>query len=187
MYQVYNQEMEDKLDEIVEKYDLSFHSRREMILPDEWSGTVGNFLLAGNTAYTGYLYEDGTFAYDGDAVLPDYGLVDYQFRRSVKGCFNDVILNIGDVSQYQEWVYETACGQAVTLALGPTKALLLADLGDSFVTLNVLAGTETDLADIFSSGPLSAANLEALADSFDFTALTPAIPPQIEAETPESG
>ena len=55
------------------------------------------------------------------------------------------------------------------------------------MTLNVLAGTETDPADIFSSGPISASDLEALADSFDFTKLTPAIPPRVEAETAEAG
>ena len=169
--------MSDKFDEIVEKYRLSLHSWSEMILPDGWSGAVGNFLLDGNTAYTGYIYEDGTFAYDGDADIPDYGVADYQFRRSVRGCFNEVILNIDDVSRYQEWVYETACGLPVTLALGPAKGLIIADLGDSFVTVNVLAGTETDPNDIFSSGPISAENLETLADSFDFTVLTPAEPP----------
>ena len=181
LYQVYNQEMADKLDEIVEKYGLSLHSRMEMILPDGWSGAVGDFPLEGNTAYTGYIYEDGTFAYDGDADIPGYGLVDYQFRRSVKGCFNEVILNIDDVSQYREWVYETACGQTVTLALGTAKGLILADLGDSIVTANVLAGTETDPDDIFSSGPFSAENLEALADSFDFSVLTPALAPDMDA------
>ena len=169
--------MSDKFDEIVEKYGLSLHSWSEMILPDGWSGAVGNFLLDGNTAYTGYIYEDGTFAYDGDADIPDYGVADYQFRRSVRGCFNEVILNIDDVSRYQEWVYETAYGLPVTLALGPAKGLIIADLGDSFVTVNVLAGAETDPNDIFSSGPISAENLETLADSFDFTVLTPAEPP----------
>ena len=173
LYQVYNQEMADKLDEIVEKYGLRLHSVLADILPEEWNTAVGPFALEGNTACSGYIYEDGTFAYDGEAELPGYGVVDYQFRRSVKGCFNEVILNIDDVSQYQEWVYETACGVPVTLALGPFKGLLITDLGDSFVTVNVLAGTETDPDDIFSSGPVSAADLEALADSFDFTALTP--------------
>lgn len=173
LYQAYNREMTDKLDEITEKYGLTLHSTMAVLLPAEWSAVVGDFTLEGNTAYSGYIYEDGTFAYDGDADIPSYGLVDYQFRRSVKGCFNEVILNITDVSQYQEWVYETACGQVVTLALSPDKGLILTDLGDSFVTVNVLAGTDTDPDDIFSSGPLSAENLEALADSFDFTVLTP--------------
>lgn len=181
LYQVYNQEMADKLDEIVEKYSLRLHSALADVLPGEWTAAAGAFVLDGNTAYSGYIYEDGTFAYDGDAELSGYGLVDYQFRRSVKGTFNEVILNIEDVSQYQEWVYETACGVPVTLVLGPAKGLVLADLGDSFVTVNVLAGTETDPDDIFSSGPLSAENLEALADSFDFTVLTPVKRPDLTA------
>lgn len=173
LYQVYNREMADKLDGIVEKYGLKLHTNMAVLLPGEWSAVAGDFLLEGNTAYSGYIYEDGTFAYDGDAELPGYGLVDYQFRRSVKGSFNEVILNIDDVSQYREWVYETACGQAVTLALGPVKGLIIADMGDSFVTVNVLAGTETAMDDIFSSGPISAEDLETLADRFDFTVLTP--------------
>lgn len=173
LYQVYNQEMAHKLDEIVEKYGLTLHSVMAILMPEEWDAAVGTFTLEGNTAYSGYIYEDGTFAYDGNAELPDYGLVDYQFRRSVKGCFNEVILNIDDVSQYQEWVYETACGVPVTLALGSVKGLLIADLEDCFITVNVLAGTETDPNDIFSSGPISEKDLETLADSFDFTELTP--------------
>lgn len=187
LYQVYNREMADRLDGIVEKYGLTLHTNLAVILPGEWSGAVGDFTLAGNTAYSGYIYEDGTFAYDGDAELPDYGLADYQFRRSVKGSFNEVILNVGDVSQYQEWTYGTACGQTVTLALSPSKGLILADLGDSFVTVNVLAGTETDPDDIFSSGPFFQADLEALADSFDFTVLTPVTTPDLDALEDASG
>ena len=180
LYQAYNQEMADKLNEIVEKYGLALHTNMAILMPEEWDAAVGDFLREGNRAYSGYIYEDGTFAYDGDAELPEYGLVDYQFRRSVKGSFHEVILNISDVSQYQEWGYQAACGQAVTLALGPGKALILTDLGDSFVTVNVLAGTETELDDIFSTGPLSGKDLENLADSFDFTVLTPVKDPGLD-------
>lgn len=181
LYQVYNQEMADELDGIVKKYGLALHTNMAVLMPEAWSAAVGGFTLAGNTAYSGYIYEDGAFAYDGDAELPGYGLVDYQFQRTVRGTFSEVILNVGDVSQYREWTYETACGQAVTLALSPGKALVLADLGDSFVTVNVLAGTETDPDDIFSSGPFFQADLEALADSFDFTVLTPVRRPDLDA------
>lgn len=179
LYGVYDREMAEKLDEIVEKYGLALHTDREIVLPDGWSTAAGDFLLEGNTAYSGYIYEDGTFAYDGDAGLPGYGLVDYQFRRSVRGCFNEVTLNIGDVSDYREWTYETACGETVTLALSQFKGLILIDLGDSFATVNVLAGTETDPDDIFSSGAFAAENLENLADLFDFAALTPVKAPDL--------
>lgn len=180
LYQVYNQEMASELDEIVETYDLKLHTALIDVYehPEAMEGIWE--ALGENRAYSAYMYEDGTFQFDGECDLPDYGTVDYQFRRTVRGTFNEVSLNIGDVSLYREWTCETACGQTVTLALSPDKALILADLGDSIVTVNVLAGTETDPEDIFSSGPFSAENLEALADSFDFTALTPAEPPRVE-------
>ena len=177
LYQVYNQEMADKLDEIVEKYGLKLHTMLIDAYEHPEAMESVQAALGEHRAYSAYFYEDGTLHYDGEYDLPGYGRVDYQFSRYVRGTFNEVILNVGNVSAYQEWSYSTACGQTVTLALGPNKGLLLADLGDSFVTLNVLAGTNTDPEDIFSSGPISAADLEALADSFDFTKLTPAVSP----------
>ena len=187
-YQVYNREMADKLDTIVEKYGLSLHTFWYDYLDQETlSQMVGGDFLGENRAYSSYMYEDGTFKFDGDGYISGYGKVDYQFMRCVRSSFTDVVLNISDVTQYREWTYETACGQAVTLALGPAKALLIADLGDSFVTLNVLAGTETAPDDIFSSGPISADDLEILADSFDFTVLTPVLEPgTMESESPEA-
>jgi hypothetical protein len=187
-YLVYTQEMADKLDAIVEKYGLKLHREMVDLLSDEALTTaVGGDFLAENHAYSAYMYDDGTFQYDGNNILDDYGLVDYQFRRVVRGVFDDVLLNITDASQYQEWTYTTACGVPVTLALSPYKALILVDLPDCFVTVNVLAGTETDPEDIFSSGPLSAEDLESLADSFDFAVLSPVEVHQLPYELTEAG
>lgn len=36
---------------------------------------------------------------------------------------------------YQEWQYQTSRGISATLALGPGRALILADLSDSFMTI----------------------------------------------------
>ena len=38
--------------------------------------------------------------------------------RSVKGTFHDAMLDIRDIAEYQEMLYETECGVPVTLALG---------------------------------------------------------------------
>lgn len=181
LYQVYNREMAGRLDQIVEKYRLKLHTdlidvyEHPEAMEEIWKA------LGKNQAFSAYMYEDGTFQFDGEYGLPGYGTVDYQFRRTIRGTFNEVTLNIGDISQYREWAYQSACGQVVTLALSYDKALVLVDLGDSFVTVNVLAGTDTALDDVFSSGPFSAENLEALADSFDFTALTPVKKPNLTA------
>jgi hypothetical protein len=168
--------MADKLDEIVAKYDLKLHSYMVDDVMDnaDLEARVGGAFLGDNQAYSAYLYEDGTFHFDGDLELPGYGTLDYQFTRTVRGTFNDVLLNVGDASQYEEWTYATG-GVTVTLALGPSKGLVLLNLPDSFVTLNVLAGSESYDA-VFSSGPITRETLEALADSFDFSVLTPALP-----------
>ena len=57
--------------------------------------------------------------------------------------------------------------------------MILADLGDSFVLVNVLTGREGD--DTFSSGPIGREELEELADSFFYSALTPVREPDREA------
>lgn len=162
MYLVYTQEMADKLDEITEKYQLKLHqTMTEIIRPDDWKNQIGDFFAENITPYAGYCYEDGSFAFDGEAELSGYGTLDYQFRRSVRGSFHDVILNIEDIENYQDWNYQTASGQNAILALSPQKGLILVNLENCFVTLNVLA----------SDGPIAAKELEALADSFDFKAL----------------
>nr|WP_326127345.1 hypothetical protein [uncultured Oscillibacter sp.] len=180
LYLVYTQEMADKLEEIIAKYDLRLHTRLEVVMPETWPAAAGDFCRENATPYSGYIYENGTFRFDGEADLEGYGAVEYQFSRSVRGAFDDVALNIGDASDFQEWGYQTADGTPVTLGLGArNRSLILADLGDSFVLVNVLTGQEGD--DTFSSGPIGRGELEALADSFKFSALTPVRPVDFDA------
>jgi len=184
-YLVYTQEMADKLEEITAKYGLRLHTRMEVVMPGAWPTAAGNFCRENVTIYSGYIYENGTFRFDGEAQLgagelKGYGTIEYQFSRSVRGTFDDVALNIGDISDFQEWGYETADGTPVTLGLGArNRSLILADLGDSFILVNVLTGEAGD--DTFSSGPIGMAELEALADSFQFSALTPVRQPDFDA------
>ena len=185
LYLVYTQEMADKLEEIVAKYGLRLHTRLEDVLPETWRTAAGDFCGENVTACSGYIYENGTFRFDGEAALDGYGRIEYQFSRSVRGAFDEVALNIGDASDFQEWGYETAEGTPVTLGLGAkNRSLILADLGDSFVLVNVLTGQEGD--DTFSSGPIGRNELEALADSFDLSALTPVRAPDFDAITAEN-
>lgn len=190
-YLVYTQEMADKLEEITAKYGLRLHTRMEVVMPGAWPTAAGNFCRENVTIYSGYIYENGTFRFDGEAQLgagelKGYGTIEYQFSRSVRGTFDDVALNIGDISDFQEWGYETADGTPVTLGLGArNRSLILADLGDSFILVNVLTGREGD--GTFSSGPIGWAELEELADSFSFSALTPAKTPDFDAIIRENG
>ena len=175
LYRVYTQEMADKLDEIITKYGLTLH--REMIVDlytnEAICDRVGGNFLGENKAYSAYMFEDGTLKFDGEIDLNGYGRVDYNFMRCVRGSFTDISLNILNVNDYTEWGYVTASGIPVTLALSSYKALIIADLPDSFVTVNVFAGTATPLD---ANASFNAEALVKIADSFDFAMLTPAKP-----------
>lgn len=172
IYSVYDDAMAEKLDEIVEKYGLELH-RAMVDVPgrEAWLERFGpSFLAEGNVGYFGYAYDDGTCAFDGDLELDGYGTVEYQFHYARKGYFDTVSLNVGDLTGYQDWDYQTRQGTAVKLALGSNRSFVWADLEEGFLFVNVLTGAGGD--DTFSSGPIGRAELEAVADSFDFSLLS---------------
>lgn len=169
-YLVYSQEMADKMDAITAKYGLKLHTTSfDLQKHPELLEPLGDF-MGDNGAYYTYMYEDGTFQVEGTVDFADIGAWDFQLLRSVRGTFHDAMLDIGDISEYQEKVYETACGVPVTLALGKNRTLILADLEDSFITVHIPYGSDSGIKQ---------SHLETLADSIDFGALTPAIKPQI--------
>lgn len=170
-YLVYSQEMAEELDRITEKYGLALHTTSyDLKEHPELVETLGDF-LGDNGGYYTYMYEDGTFEVEGTIQFADTGAWDFVLLRSVKGTFHDAMLDIGDIAEYQETLYEPECGVPVTLALGKSRALVLADLEDSFVTLTIPYGTENGLEQ---------SHLEILADSIDFAGLTPVVKPQLE-------
>lgn len=172
LYNVYTQEMANKLDEITTKYGLALYSTIEAISSKEElfskAGT-GDFLGTKNKNIDAFIYDDGSFHIDGDAVLSNGIEIPYQFMSYKKGTFSDVLLNIGNIDNYDEWAYKTASGVTVSLAIGPEKSVVILETGKSFVTINVLAGTETGFLD--QTGKITSSDLEAFSDSFDFTAL----------------
>lgn len=169
-YLVYSREMADKMDEITAKYGLKLHTTSfDPQEQPELLKLLGNF-MEGSGGYYNYMYEDGTFQMDGTVDFADIGAWDFQLLRTVRGTFHDSMLDIGDISEYQETPYETVCGVPVTLVLGKNRVLILADLEDSFVTVHIPYGSDNGIKQ---------SHLETLADSIDFAALTPAIKPQV--------
>ena len=89
------------------------------------------------------------------------------YRRAV--CRLPVQLRRKGVSQhrfpddYEQWEYTTADGVPLLLALGPSKALILADTEESFVTVNVLGDWAMGTFDI------SREDLEEIAEGFHFS------------------
>lgn len=162
LYAVYSNEMGEKLDEIASKYGLKLWSEINVISPEEMEYRVGGNFMKDCTKYWGYIYEDGTLGFEGDVDLDGCGKADFQFNRAVKGTFGDVILSIGQVEDYAEWQYLSACGEPVLLALGPYKALIFADFEKCFISVNILSGSETGMTE---------EDLQGLADKIDFKIL----------------
>jgi uncharacterized protein YecT (DUF1311 family) len=172
MYFVYSEEMQDKLTEIAEKYGLKLHTDLDFPTADELATSVGGqFWTDCCDVESPYIYENGTFQYDSTCAADGF---DYQFRRSVKGTFEEVDLNIGVASDYEEWQYKTASGAPLLLALGPDKALVFADFDNCFITVNVLAGTESGM---------SKETLQKFADSFDFGILENVTEPDMNVDS----
>lgn len=175
-YMVHSREMADKMDELAGKYDLKLHTASyDLEKYPELLEPCGGFLGQGH-GYDGYMYEDGTFQMAGSMKLGTAYMWDFQLLRSVKGIFHDAMLDIGDVADFEEWRYKAACGVTVTLALGPDKALILADLEDCFVTVSVYSIVMPVPAG--ANEGVTRAALEALADGFDFAALSPVVTPE---------
>lgn len=178
-YLCYTQEMADKIEELLDKYDL------EPLLGFQDGPAEAVFSACGvssvcppsesvqNDAYWGYCYDSGTFQFEGNMILtgedsPWPYPIDYQFRRSMKNSFDTTLLNIGDADSYQEWNYTTQNGVPLLLAVSPTKALILADRPDSFVIVNILEPIAMENGAEVTLPPEA---LEAFAETFDFSGI----------------
>ena len=173
-YQVYTQEMCDKLEEISQKYDLKLHSVLNTVDQAELDYRVGGEFTSDNLSRGwAYIYEDGTFQFDGDVYLNNTQVL-FQLRRSVKGTLDEVVLTIGNIEHYQESQYQTASGEPVMLAVGPTKGLIIADFEECFITVNVLGSYGIDITE---------EHLKYIADSIDYSVLKNVITPDMRGDS----
>lgn len=171
-YGAYTQEMADKIDEIAAKYGLSLHGDFKEVTFEEWNTVVGEIIVndyeeysdkAYNTIIGGYMYDDGTFRYDG-IFTASYGRmnIDYQFSRVTKGVFDTVFLNIGDIEDYEEQVITTDSGVELVAALSEYKSMLITEFDSCFASINVMGGTAEGIT--FD-------DLKDLANTFDFSVI----------------
>lgn len=194
-YAVYNREGYQKVDELCEKYGLRKLGRLEYPegerafceaagigrLTREHGGWQSRYL-------SGYIYEEGTFDMQGvvdTAELP-YSIM-YDFRRASKGTLGYVVGQIEDVNMFTEWDYTSSDGVKLHLAnaVGSTSSerasfILL----DSSTAFYVMSFSHSGYADYLGDGiidgigdasvefDISNEELEKLADSFDWAALT---------------
>ena len=151
VYGCYSQEMVDKLNEIVDKYDLKLlstdipceHYESSMLF-----GALGlDGIIAPGTAaeveyFGGYFYPEGTFSTDFTISM---NTNDWQLENAFAGCrysvkefFDPVCGAIGDVEEYTQWNYTRKDGKTVLLVLNKdTTARIYADLPDAFISIYI--------------------------------------------------
>ena len=174
LYQVYTEEMAEKLEEIISKYDLKIHSEMNVVDQQELDRLVGGSFV-GDALSRGwaYIYEDGTFQFDGDIELRGTNYL-LQFRRSVRGTFEEAVLNVGKVDEYKEYQYTTQDNHTIMLELGPAKGLVVGNFEDCVITVNLLAGAEDGI---------TVDDLKRLAEEIDFNLLKQVIEPELRGDS----
>ena len=176
-YPCYTREMADTLDAIAEESGLELLSGLTLYgaaeLPDWMRNTLPQSCGAfDHCIYAGYSFDNGSFKTEGAFLFCDAQWpyeTNYQFVCNRKGYLSVSYLAIGDADDYTQWAYETASGVTVTLALGPDKALIIADLPDAYLVVNVLDVRVGDVQQ--GEASLPAEILEAMADAFRFDQL----------------
>ena len=174
-YACYTWEMVDKLDEIIEKYDLKL--LEPYIIVQSWEKEILFDALKINNIHletanaqveygSGYFYPEGTFQINAYITLTGSDWA-YQnlitLRYSLKEYFDPVSGSVGDIDSYDQWNYTTKHGLTVLLAMNETDAHIYANLEDAFISIqmNAYGGS--------GKVPMPKEALQQIADVIDFT------------------
>lgn len=181
----YTQEMQDKVDEICEKYDLKLPGRR--LFYEDTFGAAQSVLfpalgipgihradaqIDGVTDCNGSYFANGAFDYCSDLTLTDpdvdfpYNFF-YAYQYFPKGYFITGYKTVADMDAFDQWEYMTKSGVTVLLAISPDESLVLADRDDAFISICVHYPSIGEI--VFGDRPMTRKALEAFADAFDFT------------------
>ena len=162
-YNVLDQTMVDKVDELCRKYGLKvigkpWHEHQDC---HQFLKLVGIDSLLKNESDAllhipqGRFFEGGSFTAYGDITLSDGETPAYMTYQYVcKDVFYDVFAYV-DPNAVTERNYTTVSGTAVLLLEGENSGIIMADCEDHFITIDVALVEEI--------------SLEAVADQFDFT------------------
>lgn len=177
-YGCYSQEMVDKLDAIVKKYDLNLLSTS--IICQHYEGDVildalglDSLVVPEKTADveygSGYFFIEGTFD-TSMTISPDtadwaWGNAYISYRYSVKEYFDPVHGSISGIENCSQWTYIRKDGQPVLLVLSENAARIYADLPEAFVSIRV----DTDMWENGELVPVTSSALEQVAELFDFS------------------
>lgn len=177
----FNQEMQDKVDKISEKYGLSLPGRR-IIAYDAIDDLFPALGIHGihredaniNAVFDGacYYYPNGSFNVPANLTLADPALgwdsnFSYIFHYTRKDCFDGGYLAVADLDRFDQWEHTAPDGTPLLLAIDPELCLILADRGDAFISITLYYPSLGEI--VFGEEPMTHEALEAFADCFDYS------------------
>lgn len=181
-YHLYTQDMKDKLDEILDKYDLKLQGKRiEFQTPKLLFQALGieNVLNPGadarmNVGSADY-YENGELSLNFDITIPDEEKTQGYLYYLPKDCFipDTAVLTEG---QWEEWNYTTAAGDEVLIirAEESASAWFFCDTGryTASMRLDIIRDMYEETVDgvpVAKFELMTKEQLEQVADSIDFS------------------
>ena len=173
-YGCYSWEMVNKLDEIVQKYDL------KLLSPDVGCQSYESSVLFsslgidgvfhGDVEYlSGYFYPEGTFKiellFQPDTDQWPYKDNSASYYYSVKEYFDPVYYEVADLESCTQWNYTRSDGRTVLLVMNDEQARIIADLQDALVTVS-FASSKWDGG---NKVQMTQSALEQISEQFDFS------------------
>lgn len=104
LYQVWDETMWAKLQEIAARYGLALHTERRAIAN------------AGDQSREYGAYEDGSFHISASAVIAQERYL-YEVYLEKSGCLPCDDMTTGGACEYEEWEYTAGCGDKVSIAV----------------------------------------------------------------------
>ena len=183
-YNLYTQEMKDKLDEIVQKYGLKLIGKTIPFRTEELvckALGLENILVPGSSAvmeldYAGY-QECGNLNMDFGVILPDDDLkTQCHIFYMHKDAFTEDVISLGEMETWEEWNYTTASGEEVLIFRSPAdwRGFIFCDMPNYTVTLRYTFiheqyGNDADGNMYVDREIMTDQQIERLADTIDFS------------------
>ena len=187
-YNIYTQDMKDKLDEILEKYDLNLIGSFVPFKTEELTCKalgLEDIVVPGNDAvmeldYAGY-QECGNLNMDFNIIIPGDTDADEQETRCHiyymhKCAFTEDVISLGEIETWEEWNYTTASGADVLIFRSPSdwRGYIFCDMPNYTVTLRYEFIDEQFSIDAAGNTTIDKKvmtnqQIERLADAIDFS------------------
>ena len=187
-YNIYTQEMKDKLDEIVKKYDLKLIGQTVPFRTEELVCKVlglDDIIVPGSEAvmeldYAAY-QECGNLNMDFAVRIP--GDAEHTEQKNSchvyymhKDAFTEDVISLSEIETWEEWNYTTASGEEVLIFRSPEdwRGYIFCDMPNYTVTLRYTFiheqyGNDADGNMVVDREIMTDQQIERLADTIDFS------------------